>query len=68
MRAPKRPYKVICISVYNDDLQAMDAKVALMRAKGWTKMSRSGLIREALDRLDVRQLPERQKQTAEQRG
>jgi hypothetical protein len=52
---PAKPthYKVICISLYNSDLMALDAKVAELKRRGLTKMSRSELIRFALAELDV---------------
>lgn len=51
--APELPYKVICISMYLDDVRAVDAKVEELKARGHTKMSRSQLIRLALRRLSV---------------
>lgn len=47
-----RPYKVICISLYRTDLDDIDAKVAELKRRGWTKANRSHLIRLALSRLD----------------
>lgn len=50
-------YKVICISMYTDDLQRLDAKVAELKESGHRKMSRSALIRFALDHVDLSKLP-----------
>lgn len=52
---PKRPdhYKVICISIYTTDLQQLDSKVAELKRRGKTKMSKSELIRLALAHLDI---------------
>lgn len=46
-------YKVICISLYTNDLERLDAKVAELKARGLTNMSRSKLIRIALCDLDT---------------
>ena len=50
-------YEVLCISMYRDDLDRLDAEVARLKASGHTKMSRSGLIRFALDHMDTSKLP-----------
>ena len=49
-RRPARPthYKVICISMYTRDLEDLDAKVAELKRRGWTKANKSQLIRLAL--------------------
>ncbi len=46
-------YKVICISMYTKDLEQLDAKVAELKRRGWTKANKSQLIRLALSQLDV---------------
>jgi hypothetical protein len=50
-------YEVICISLYNEDLARLDAKVAELKKRGHRKMSRSALIRFALDTVDLDGLP-----------
>lgn len=62
--APKRQtkpkpdhYEVICISVYKEDLQRLDAKVAGLKETGFRRMTRSALIRYALDQVDLTKLP-----------
>lgn len=50
-------YKVICISMYTEDLERLDAKVAELKESGHRKMSRSALIRFALDHMDLEKLP-----------
>jgi hypothetical protein len=50
-------YKVICISLYHEDLARLDAMVAELKARGHRKMSRSALIRFALDTADLDALP-----------
>jgi hypothetical protein len=51
-----RPFKVICISIYKDDLDAMDKLVTALKESGITTMNRSWLIREAIARVDVAQI------------
>jgi hypothetical protein len=50
-------YKVICISLYNDDLEALDRMVDGLKARGLTKANRSALIRYALAQVDLEQVP-----------
>ncbi len=56
--AAPRPthYKVICISMYTRDLEELDAKVAELKRRGWTKANKSQLIRLALAQLDMDKL------------
>ena len=53
-RKRERPthYKVICISIYTDDLTALDATVKALKGRGLTKATRSAVIREALKQFD----------------
>jgi hypothetical protein len=55
---PARPthYKVICISMYTRDLEELDAKVAELKRRGWTKANKSQLIRLALSQIDLDKL------------
>ncbi len=46
-------YKVICISLYNEDLERLDGMVDTLKERGFTKASRSALIRAALDQVDL---------------
>ncbi len=57
--AAPRPthYKVICISMYTQDLEELDAKVGELKRRGWTKANKSQLIRIALAQLDLDKLP-----------
>jgi hypothetical protein len=43
-----------CASTYPADLAALDAKVAEAKRAGWTKASRSSLIRAAVEAYDVK--------------
>lgn len=50
-------YKVICISMYTDDLARLDEMVKALKARGLTKANRSALIRQALLQLDLDKVP-----------
>jgi hypothetical protein len=49
-------YKVICISMYTQDIEDLDAKVAELKRRGWTKANKSQLIRLALSQIDIDKL------------
>ena len=55
----KKPdhYDVICISLYKEDLAQLDEMVAKLKKRGHRKISRSALIRFALDQVDIRDFP-----------
>ncbi len=50
-------YKVICISMYTDDLARLDGMVDDLKRRGLTKANRSALIRLALDAMDLDKIP-----------
>jgi len=50
-------YKVICISMYKDDLEKLDQMVDALKGKGLTKANRSALIRHALAGVDLDKVP-----------
>jgi len=50
-------YKVICISMYTDDLKRLDSMVEALKARGLTKANRSALIRYALSEVDLDRVP-----------
>ena len=50
-------YKVICISMYNEDLARLDEMVEKLKARGLTKANRSALIRYALEQVDLEKVP-----------
>ena len=56
---PKKPdhYDVICISLYKEDLTQLDKMVAKLKKQGHRRISRSALIRFALDQVDIGDLP-----------
>jgi hypothetical protein len=55
----KKPdhYDVICISLYKEDLAELDTMVAKLKKQGHRRVSRSALIRFALDEVDIRDFP-----------
>jgi hypothetical protein len=58
-KRPKKPdhYDVICISLYKEDLNQLDKMVAKLKKQGHRRISRSALIRFALDQVDIRYFP-----------
>ncbi len=50
-------YKVICISMYTDDLKRLDKMVEELKGRGLTKANRSALIRYALGEVDLDRVP-----------
>ena len=56
---PGKPdhYKVICISMYIHDLDRLDQMVEELKSRGMTKASRSALIRYALSKVDLDEVP-----------
>jgi hypothetical protein len=66
-RAPARPvkeskekpthYKIVCISLYTEDIERLEAMVAELKRRGHTKANKSALIRYALDTVDLSKMP-----------
>ncbi len=50
-------YKVICISMYTNDLERLDGMVDALKKRGLTKANRSALIRAALEQIDLDKVP-----------
>ena len=50
-------YKVVCISLYTKDIEALESTVAELKRRGYTKANKSQLIRYALAQLDIDKLP-----------
>jgi hypothetical protein len=50
-------YKVICISMYTQDLEHLDQLVGDLKSRGYTKANRSALIRAALEQVDLAKVP-----------
>jgi hypothetical protein len=57
VKAKPSHYKVMCISMYTQDIEALEAKVAELKRRGYTKASKSQLIRFALRQVDIDKLP-----------
>jgi hypothetical protein len=57
MKAKPDHYKIVCISLYREDLEHVDGLVRALKARGHTKASRSSLIRFALHSVDVAKMP-----------
>lgn len=59
--APAKPrpthYKIVCISLYTEDIERLGAMVAELKRRGHTKANKSQLIRAALDQVDLEKVP-----------
>lgn len=57
--AKPRPthYKVICISLYNEDIERLDGLVRELKRRGHSKANKSQVIREALLQIDLDKVP-----------
>ncbi|HEY3357158.1 MAG TPA: hypothetical protein VGQ83_28165 [Polyangia bacterium] len=57
-KAPKPShYKIVCISLYNEDIARLEELVAELRRRGFSKANKSQLIRFALDTVDLDKMP-----------
>jgi hypothetical protein len=45
-------YKVVCISLYDEDIEALANRVGRLKAAGHRRANRSAVIRAALDAFD----------------
>jgi hypothetical protein len=56
---PAKPthYKIVCISLYNEDIERLEQLVADLKRRGHTKANKSAVIRFALDQVDVGKMP-----------
>ena len=50
-------YKVVCISLYTQDIENLEETVAELKRRGHTKANKSQLIRQELRQLDIDKLP-----------
>lgn len=50
-------YKVVCISLYNEDIHNLETMVAELKRRGHTKANKSQLIRAALAQVDLGKIP-----------
>jgi hypothetical protein len=58
-QAKEKPthYKIVCISLYNEDIEHLESLVAELKRRGYTKANKSQLIRAALDQVDLSKIP-----------
>jgi len=58
-RATPKPshYKIVSISLYNEDIERLETMVRELKRRGHYKANKSQLIRHALARLDLNQVP-----------
>ena len=56
-KAKPEHYKIVCISLYREDLEHVDGLVKALKARGHTKASRSSVIRYALQAVDIGKMP-----------
>jgi hypothetical protein len=56
---PAKPthYKVVCISLYTEDIAHLEELVAELKRRGHTKANKSQLIRAALSQVDLSKIP-----------
>ena len=50
-------YKIVSISLYNDDINKIDELVKELKKRGFTRANRSALIRYAIDTVDIDKMP-----------
>jgi len=50
-------YKVVSISLYQEDIERLEAMVKELKKRGYTKANKSQLIRFALDTVNIDKLP-----------
>src|SRR5262249_35725970 len=59
--APKKDkpthYKIVCISLYTEDIAHLEELVAELKRRGHTKANKSQVIRAALDQIDLAKVP-----------
>ena len=56
-KAKPTHYKVVCISLYTEDIARLEAMVAELKHRGHTKANKSAVIRFALDSCDLAKMP-----------
>lgn len=58
-RRKRRPshYKLVCISLYNHDIEKLEQHVRILKQRGHTKANKSQIIRFAIDKVAVEKMP-----------
>jgi hypothetical protein len=50
-------YKIVCISLYTEDIARLEGLVQELKRRGHTKANKSQVIRAALDQIDLAKIP-----------
>ena len=50
-------YKLVCISLYNQDIARLEQHVSVLRNRGHTKANKSQVIRFAIDHAPLEKMP-----------
>ena len=50
-------YKIVCISLYLEDIERLETLVQKLKEKGLTKANKSLVIRAALEQIDLEKVP-----------
>ena len=50
-------YKIVCISLYTEDIARLENLVTELKKRGHTKANKSQVIRAALDQIDLGKIP-----------
>lgn len=50
-------YKIVCLSLYNEDIERLEGLVADLKSRGFTKANKSAVVRFALDSVDISKMP-----------
>jgi len=56
-KAKPTHYKIVCISLYNEDIERLEKLVQELKRRGHTKANKSQIIRAALDQIDLDKIP-----------
>lgn len=58
-RSRRKPshYKIVCISLYRRDIERLEKHVRLLKSRGYTKANKSQIIRFAIDKVAIEQMP-----------
>ena len=56
-KAKPTHYKIVCISLYNEDIERLEQLVKELKRRGHTKANKSQVIRAALDQIDLDKIP-----------
>jgi hypothetical protein len=55
----KETYKVITISLYNDDYELLDNYLKELKSQGYHRINKSKIIRYALRNVNIRNMPKK---------